>query len=245
MKHACLACAFACLTFVSASATTVYSSNFQAETPGSSDPAFSGGVITQSPNGTNFLAGLGPGGSTTLTLSGLDPHTSVSLSFTLDAVGSLDGGPNPAAGGGAGDYFDVSYSSASSNANIFNYTFANYGGGETQTYGGAGSAPGTGAATINGLGYSGFPSDNTPNIQDAEYDIALSLTDSNGDISFTFTDNSNEGAGNEFYGIDNVVVTDNGSPSVPPVASTPEPASLALMSLGLCAGPFLRYRRRC
>ena len=244
MRHACLTCAFTCLTFVSASASTVYTSNFQAETPGSSDPAFSAGVITQSPNGTNFLAGLGPGGSTTLSLSGLGSSTSVTLSFTLDAVGSLDGGPNPAAGGGPGDYFDVGYSSGSSSANIFNYTFANYGGGETQTYGGPGSAPGTGAATINGLDYSGFPSDYTPNIQDAEYDIILNIPVSSGDISFTFTDNSNEGASNEFYGIDNVVVTDAGG-APPPVASTPEPASLALLSLGLCAGPVVRFRRRC
>ena len=128
-------CTLGCVALISnvALAGVVFTSSFQSESTGASDPNFSGGEIVTSPNGTNFLADLGPGGSTTLTLTGLAPHTEVTLDFTLDAVGSLDGGPLPSNGGGPGDYFDVGYSSVSSSGNVFNYTFANFGCGETQS----------------------------------------------------------------------------------------------------------------
>jgi hypothetical protein len=250
MRYFFLTCALGFVVLVSnnAVAATVYTSDFAADSTGSSDSSFSSGVIVTTPNGTNILAGLGPGGSTTLTLTGLASHTEATLSFTLDVVGSMDGGPaseGPVFGGGNGDYFDVAYASASTsgNTNVFDYTFANYGGGETQSYPVLGSAPVTGAATVNGLGYTNqFPTSDPDvngvptNVQDAEYDITLTpIVDSNGTISFTFTDNSNEGASNEFYGIDNVVVTTDAG-----VSSTPEPATFALVGLGLCFLPVAR-----
>jgi hypothetical protein len=238
MRSFVLMCAIGCFALVSNNAVAgeiVYTSDFNSGMSG-----FTGGSIQTSPNDTMFLAPGAPGASTTLTLTGLDPHTEVTLSFTLDAVGSLDGGPNPANGGGLGDFFDVTYSSASSsNVNVFNHTFANYDGGNTQDYPILGSAPTTGATTINGLGYTNFPSVGD-SAQDSEYDLTLApITDSNGTISFTFTDNSNEGFGNEFYGIDNVVVTTDAT-----AGNTPEPATFALVALGLCMLPIARRRRQ-
>jgi hypothetical protein len=209
-------------------AGTIYSNNFSQNAAD-----FTGGTITTAPSGEQFLAFGGAGGSATLNLSGIEPHSSLSLSFSLYVVGSMDGdGQN----GGGGDYFTVNYAGSSS-ATLFNYTFANYGGGNTQNYPVPGSAPGTGAASINALGYSGFP-DSGNGIQDSEYAITLTpIIDSDGNVSFTFFDNSNEGMSNEFYGIDNVVVTD-----VPSGVTVPEPGGLAMLVVGLGMAGYVRRR---
>ena len=105
-------------------AAVVYSNGF-----GSNSTGFSAGTLTTAPSGEQFLSGLA--GGSTLTITGLAAHTSVSLGFTLDVVGSMDGGPNPQFGGGPGDFFTVRFSGASAST-VFNQTFANYGNGNTQ-----------------------------------------------------------------------------------------------------------------
>ena len=211
-------------------AITAYSNDFSSNQTG-----FSGGTIVTAPSGQKFLSFGGAGGSATLGLTGLAPHTSVQLSFSLYAVGSVDGnGPSPP-GGGTGDYFAVSFDSSST---LFNQAFANYGSGEVQSYPIAGSAPGTGAAMLNGLGYTGFPA--AAGIQDAEYAFTLApVADSASAATFTFGDNSNEGAANEFYGIDNVVVTTNGTGTVP----VPEPLAVSLFAAGLAMTALVRRRQ--
>jgi hypothetical protein len=226
--------ASAALLATAANAGTVYSNNFS-----SNDNGFSGAsTLTTSPSGNQFVYFGGAGGSGTLTLTGLTPGSTVTLSFDLYAVGSMDGGGTggaPIYGGGSGDYFTVNDGATQ----IFNQAFANYGGGENQTYPVNPSAPGTGAYALNGLGYSGFPAQ--AGIQDAEYAINLGpFTASSGNVAFTFYDNSNEGASNEFYGIDNVTVTSSGAAS-----GTPEPATWATMLLGLIAiGATVRSHRK-
>jgi hypothetical protein len=217
-----------------ASAGVVYSNDFS-----TNDTGFGGSsALTTSPSGNQFLYFGGGGGSGTLTLSGLASHSDVALSFDLYVVGSMDGngyGGAPIYGGGPGDYFTVDYN-GNAGGTLFSQAFANYGGGETQSYPIDPSAPGTGAYAINGLGYTGFPSTN--GIQDAEYAITLSpIADSSGTIAFNFYDNSNEGAGNEFYGIDNVSVSTSG------VAAVPEPGTWAMMLVGMGAIGFAMRRR--
>ncbi len=214
-------------------AGTVYSNDFES----ASTAGFSGGSITTAPNGQNFLGEFGQGSGTTLTLTGLAPHTTISLDVLL-YVGSMDGvGPN-IAGGGSGDFFTVDYAGNSS-GNVFDHAFANYaGGGNTQDYPAAGSAPGTGATALDSLGYSGFP-DSGNGIQDSTYTVDLDgIADSAGTVSFTFTSLSNEGLDNEFYGIDNVVVSTDAS-------ATPEPSTIFLGASGLLllAGRKLRAQR--
>jgi len=214
-------------------AGTVYSNDFES----ASTADFSGGSITTAPSGQHFLGEFTQGGDTTLTLTGLAPHSTVTLAFTLDVVGSMDGVGPSIAGGGSGDFFTVDYAGNSS-GNVFDYAFANYAGGNTQDYPVALSAPTTGNNGIDTLGYSGFP-DSGNGVQDSIYNILLApIADSAGTISFTFTSLSNEGLDNEFYGIDNVVVSTDAS-------ATPEPSTifLGVSGLLLLAGRKLRARR--
>jgi PEP-CTERM motif len=222
------------LLATAANAGTVYSNSFT-----SNDNGFSGSsALTTSPSGNQFVYFGGAGGSGTLALTGLAPGSNVSLSFDLYVVGSMDGGGTdgaPIFGGGPGDFFAVTDGATQ----IFNQAFANFGNGENQTFPANPSAPGTGAFAINGLGYTGFPQ-GSAGIQDAEYAINLGpFTTSSGNVSFSFFDNSNEGASNEFYGIDNVTVTSAIASGVP------EPATWATMLLGVgMVGGGLRMARR-
>jgi hypothetical protein len=207
----------------SASALTVYSNDFE----GGSTAGFSAGTIQLVPNGsTNILGEFSQGASTTLSLTGLAPHSNVTLNFTLDVVGSMDGdGEN----GGGPDNFLVSAPGI-----IFNQNFANYAGGNTQNYPTEPSAPATGAAGTDTLGYSGFP-DSGNGIQDSIYNFSLSFASTSSTLAITFAGDTSEPASNEFYGIDNVVVDTD--------ASVPEPASLALLGAGIAGLGFFRRRK--
>ncbi|THD57483.1 PEPxxWA-CTERM sorting domain-containing protein [Phenylobacterium sp.] len=222
---------------------TVYDNNFES----GSTAGFTGAggytpTIDVAPNGsTKFLGNLSTGQTTavlTLNTAGL---TSVTLNYDLYSILSQDGNAN-GAGGGSGDSFVVT---AGGNT-ISNFTFANYFGGNTQSFCGSdgsggyvtGScAPQTGASAKDTLGY-GAPGGG---YDDATYDFSYTFTPTGATTVITFTSNDNEGVANEFYGIDNVAVT-----GVRPVTAggVPEPASWALMIMGFGgAGALLRRRR--
>jgi hypothetical protein len=213
-----------------ARAAQVYSNDFSSNQNG-----FVGGSIETSPSGEMYLANFQQS-TTTLTISGLAPNSSISVGFTLDVINSLDGGLNPPFGGGTGDYFKVSINGA----NVFSNTFSNFGNGETQTYPVVGSAPGTGAAGTNTLGT--VPCCGGQLYGDTIYDLSLNgSADGSGVATIVFNDDSNEAYSNEHYGIDNVVVDG----TLASVTSTPLPAALPLVASGLGAlGAFGWHRKR-
>lgn len=229
----------ALLVGAAADAATVYSNDFSGNANG-----FTGGTLTSSPSGEQFLYLGGGGHSARLDLA-LPAHTGLTVNFDLYVVGSMDGydyngaGVPGGNGGYGGDYFAVISSTGGGIATLFNNAFANYGGSEEQSYPTANSAPGAGAYSTNGLGYTGFPV-TTGGSQDAEYHVSIPIADTgSSSLGLTFVDHSNEGASNEFYGIDNLVVS-AASPS-----GVPEPAAWASLMLGVFGvGGAMRVRRK-
>ncbi len=212
-----------------ARAGTLYSNDFSSGLKG---VAVNDSTITTSPSGESFLELTNYGSSATI-----DLNTSsyigqpLTLGFTIDVVGSMDGDAQN--GGGSGDAFRVT----SDASTLFNYTFANYGGGNTQSYPIAGSAPATGASGTDTLGYSGFP-DSGNGIQDSIYNITLGVTPTASTTDLTFTSFANEGPGNEFYGLDNLSVTGQANS----ISAAPEPSTWLLMFVGI-GGIGLMLRR--
>ena len=220
-----------------ARAAPIYSNNFDS----GSTAGFSGSggytpTIVAAPNGsTSFLGDLSTGQSTAVLTLNTSGYSSVTLSYTLDAVLSQDG-IGPAGGNTAAnpDSFVVSQNGVT----LSDYSFANYGGDQQSYCPGMTSpcAPQTGASSVEALGYnpgSGY--------DDAEYRFTYTFTPTSGTTLISFTSNDNEGVGNEFYGIDDVLVT--GTPSSP-VSAAPEPGAWALMLVGLGAMGLAMRRRR-
>jgi hypothetical protein len=161
------------------------------------------------------------------------------VSFTLDVIASMDG--NGPAGGGP-DFFNVNIGSSQ----VFSHTFANFAGGNTQSYGpGVGAfadstttfAPGSGAAGTDTLGWTDICGCG-PEFNDSIYDLTVT-GDANGAgvLTVVFNDASNESYSNEHYGIDNVIVDGT-------LAATPLPAALPLFAGGLGALGFFGRRKK-
>lgn len=227
MRGLLLGSALVLLGALPASAATVYSNDFSSGLNG-----FSAGTTESSAPGNEvFLSNFGSAG-TQLNLSGLAANSAVTVTFTLDVIGSEDG--NGPEGGGA-DFFKVSLNGASA----FNENFANYQGANTQSYGGPGLgggtyAPGTGAAGTGTLGYSGFPG----GTRDSIYSLTVTgLTNSSGVLAVLFQDLSNQNRSDEYYGIDNVTVQGT-------LAPAPIPAALPLFASALGGLGFVGWRRR-
>jgi hypothetical protein len=147
---------------------------------------------------------------TKLTLTGLGSHTSVNLSFLLAIIDSWDGG-DP-------DVFNVTVDSVS----VFSEVFGNYGAGQTfvgPVYGGT-----------NNYGYGHW--------LDSAYDLTpalLNIAHTSSTLQIDFYASGVGWQSDEFWGIDNLDISVNGT--------VPEPASLLLVAAPL-AGLALRRRFR-
>lgn len=233
MRGFALTLAVTCCLAGSAQAAPIFSNDFSTDTHGFTT-ATNVGIVT-APSSQKFLQLPDQGSTTTLTLNttGYVGGT-VSLAFSLYVVGSMDGTGPTIQGGGGGDFFTVT----SGGSTLFNQAFANYDGRNLQTYPTPGSPPTTGAASINTLGYTGFP-DSGNHVQDSIYNFTLTFTPTAASTAVTFTTFANEGVGNEFYGIDNVVA--NATAAIPAV---PEPGTWVLMLGGFgLIGASMRRRR--
>jgi hypothetical protein len=193
----------------SAAAATIYSQDFESAVLG---PEWSGAGSIQSTGG---LSGFGLGDyhlkndgtlATDLSLSGLAPHTSMTVSFDLAIWDSVDSIPG---GFPYGDLFQL----GSGPTLLINELFGNY----SSTAG-----PGTEIAPLAHYGYSGSWPDSARSVS-----ITFVHTDASAALWFQFP--NAQGAPDEAFGIDNVQVETNAVPE--PRALAP----LAFCALGLVA----------
>jgi hypothetical protein len=208
---------------LTSSATVIYQNDFETDTSG-----FSGITSTQTNAGSKWLGSLSGGQSTVLGLSGLTHGSSYSLAFDLFAGNSLDGS-NSTYGM---DYFRVDVDGDY----LVDATFSNIlQSGFNQTYSdatplGTGSfAPQTGADAFSGnssIYYFGHDAGNPI--------FTFTATATTANISFVGA--SSQSYSDEWFAIDNVVVSGN-------TTTVPEPGSLALIALGLTGLGFSRRKK--
>lgn len=227
-----------------AQADTLYSNTFE----GGSTAGFSAGLINVTPlGGIHFLGkftnggggdGSNGGGTTVLTLNTAG-YSNVILNFDVYALLSVDGDNfNGGPGGnspGNPDSFIVT-GDGGQQILVSGNSFANYPG-QTQTYGPAAeNGPQTGAVSANTFGYCGPAC-----TDDAIYHFSLSFAPTAGGTTLlTFVGHANQDINDEYFGLDNVLVT--GERDAGP-GGVPEPATWAMMLMGFgLAGAALRRR---
>jgi hypothetical protein len=219
---------FLLVPVVASAQTTVYGTNtFEG---GFAGLGWSGAGTVQSTGG---LSAFGFGAqhlrndtqsASILTLSGLAPHTSMTLSFLLAMWDSIDNG----------DQFQIS---ADGNL-LFNsgpsVAFGNYG-----TLSGQCEGPGTrvsGLFTSFGLPDYGY---NTVN-HDCGRSVSFTFAHSASSVVFSFQYPGSQTLLDESFGLDNVLVQTN-TTSTP--STVPEPSTYGMLGLGL-VGLLLAKRRR-
>lgn len=206
-----------------AGAATIYQNDFES----GSTAGFNAGTIQTAPgNGKKFLGFFSNGSSTELSLSGLTPATSITLSFDLYTLYSLDGSGTTNCCGP--DYFKVTVDGTTT---LMNDTFGNASGFE-QTHGGPNSPGGTGSdgALTGTLGY------NDTYGQDHTYHLSFNIPITSSTALIAFFGNSGQPMNDEGFGIDNIMITG--------VSPVPIPAALPLFASGLAAFGWVARRQR-
>lgn len=223
VRHAliALACVWASATAADGS---IYSTDF--ESPVGSE--WSHTNLETTPLGGRTFLGQFDNHTVTLSLTGLSPHTLLTVSFELFIIQSWDGNNAPGP-----DVWDLTVDGGPT---LLHTTFSNHPGVpafDAQSYpdslGGSHPAQ-TGAAEVGTLGY-GLIGAATSG--DSVYKLSLTFAHSASDLTLIFSGSGLQGIGDEGWGIDNVTVAN----------AVPEPSSLAIV--GCLAGVGLAlYRRR-
>lgn len=221
-----------------ASAGFIYSNDFQ----GVVGPEWSSSSTDTTPVGARRFLGQFGNNTVSLTLTGLAPHSSLTIAFDLFLIRSWDGSdtsPSPLPPFVAGP--DVFTLDVSGGPNLLRTTFSNNDVvAQRQAYPGAfpgGDFPArTGAAENNTLGYTFDYGSLGVRSADSVYRLSFTTPHSANSVTFTFAASGLEHLTNESWGLDNVVVSDNN------VAAVPEPASFTMLGLGMIG--ILVYGRR-
>jgi len=173
--------------------TTVYTQDFENSVGGE----WNNGARDITPLGGRVFLGRFSNDTVRLSLNTLPPHSSVTVSFDLFIIQSWDGFGNVA----GPDFWTFSIPGIGA---LLNTTFGNFIG-NTQSFPdnyGEGSHPAyTGAAEVYTLGYFwlGTPTDGV-------YHLSFTIPHSGSSIAMDFTASNLQGAGDESWGLDNVIV---------------------------------------
>ena len=222
---------------------TVYSNDFNNNSTANFTSA-NLNIATRANNSITYLAtpdtgsnryGFGAG-TATLTVNNPALVGTVTIGFDLYIIGSMDG--NGPAGGGPDNW-----QLAQNGNNLLLTNFANYdGGGNTQAYTNQVAPYGPGGSFAARTGSDTALADHlgidTGTFGDSTYHLSFTFVNVTPTIAFDFSSTLNEGANNEGWGLDNVLVTSQ------PTA-VPEPGSIALLvGMGVTGAAFLRRRKR-
>jgi len=199
--------------------TTIYYNDFES---GVADN-FTNGPVMDAPNGsTKILGDYGENAGSTLNLSGIGGHTTVTLTLDLFIIHSWDGNTSPGP-----DYMRIS----ADGTNLLHATFANVSGYQ-QSYSDAtplGGGPFGTMTDSDGYGLLGFSDFYA---RDVLYRLSFTFAHTSSSLSLEFYGEGLQHVTDESWAIDNVQVQAD---------IVPEPATIAAMAIGLAA---LRRRRR-
>ena len=225
-------------TAVEAAPIQVFYSDFDTALPAEIDPGtaaltgvqgYAGYGPAGNPFGGNFLRSA-TGNTVTLSLTGLPTHDTISLEFLFAAIDSLDGtGTFP-----AGDFFKIVFDGTT----LFSESFANATPGQIQSY-----VPPAGVELARhlDLGFSGpgsYYTDSAYNLGADPRFANFAHTGSTATIEFFIFGEGNQSLDDESWAMDNLRVSVTTTR-----AAVPEPASLALLGIGLAGLGIMRRRK--